>query len=196
MLCHSEFIFVYGVRECSHFILLLVAVQFSQHHLLKRLSFLLKSTLRRLQQSIWKILYPLGQGGEIGASKYHWWSRLITSWMTLFSQRPLPLSSALPCPTFLLTVWLRTQLPGLASLRRMWSKEREPNHDPKRALRPRTGGQIKHGEVWWRELLQMRAPDIGDNLQESPEVGATITSFTEELTQPPRSPPGKWQNKP
>ena len=35
-----EFIFVYGVRECSHFILLHVAVQFSQHHLLKRLSFL------------------------------------------------------------------------------------------------------------------------------------------------------------
>ena len=35
-----EFIFVYGVRECSNFILLHVAVQFSQHYLLKRLSFL------------------------------------------------------------------------------------------------------------------------------------------------------------
>ena len=35
-----EFIFVYGVRECSNFILLCVAVQFFQHHLLKRLSFL------------------------------------------------------------------------------------------------------------------------------------------------------------
>ena len=33
-----EFIFVYGVRKCSNFILLHVAVQFSQHHLLKRLS--------------------------------------------------------------------------------------------------------------------------------------------------------------
>ena len=33
------FFFVYGVRECSNFILLHVAVQFSQHHLLKRLSF-------------------------------------------------------------------------------------------------------------------------------------------------------------
>ena len=31
---------LYGVRECSNFILLHVAVQFSQHHLLKRLSFL------------------------------------------------------------------------------------------------------------------------------------------------------------
>jgi len=39
-LIHSEFIFVYGVRECSNFIFLHVAVQFSQHHLLKRLSFL------------------------------------------------------------------------------------------------------------------------------------------------------------
>ena len=37
-LIHFQFIFVYGVRECSSFILLHVAVQFSQHHLLKRLS--------------------------------------------------------------------------------------------------------------------------------------------------------------
>ena len=35
---HFEFIFPYSVRECSNFILLHVAVQFSQHHLLKRLS--------------------------------------------------------------------------------------------------------------------------------------------------------------
>ena len=28
-----------GVRKCSHFILLHMAVQFSRHHLLKRLSF-------------------------------------------------------------------------------------------------------------------------------------------------------------
>ena len=40
-LIHFEFIFVYGVRECSNFILLHVAVQFSQHCLLKRLSILL-----------------------------------------------------------------------------------------------------------------------------------------------------------
>ena len=31
-LFHLELIFVYGVRECSSFILLHVAVQFSQHH--------------------------------------------------------------------------------------------------------------------------------------------------------------------
>ena len=34
---HFEFIFVYGVRKCSTFILLHVAVQFCPHHLLKRL---------------------------------------------------------------------------------------------------------------------------------------------------------------
>ena len=39
-LIHFEFIFEHGVRECSNFILLHVPVQFSQHHLLKRLSFL------------------------------------------------------------------------------------------------------------------------------------------------------------
>ena len=36
---HFEFIFVYGVRKCSSFILLQVVDQLSQHHLLKRLSF-------------------------------------------------------------------------------------------------------------------------------------------------------------
>ena len=34
-LCHFEFIFVHAVRMCSSFIDLDVAVQFSQHHLLK-----------------------------------------------------------------------------------------------------------------------------------------------------------------
>ena len=33
-LIHFEFIFVYGVRKCSSFILLQVVDQFSQHHLL------------------------------------------------------------------------------------------------------------------------------------------------------------------
>ena len=39
-LIHFEFIFVYGVRKCSSFIRLQVVDQFSQHHLLKTLSFL------------------------------------------------------------------------------------------------------------------------------------------------------------
>ena len=33
-LMHFEFIFVYGVRKCSSFILLQVVDEFSQHHLL------------------------------------------------------------------------------------------------------------------------------------------------------------------
>ena len=36
---HFKFVFVYGVRESSNFILLHVAVQFPQHQLLKRLVF-------------------------------------------------------------------------------------------------------------------------------------------------------------
>ena len=36
-LIHFEFIFLHGVRKCSYFILLHVAVQFSQHYLSKRL---------------------------------------------------------------------------------------------------------------------------------------------------------------
>ena len=39
-LIHFEFTSVYGVRKCSNFMCLHVAVQFSQYHLLKRLSFL------------------------------------------------------------------------------------------------------------------------------------------------------------
>ena len=39
-LIHLEFIFVYEIRTLPNIILLHVAVQFSQHHLLKRLSFL------------------------------------------------------------------------------------------------------------------------------------------------------------
>ena len=37
-LIHLEFIFVYGVRKYSSFILLQMVNQFSQHYLLKRLS--------------------------------------------------------------------------------------------------------------------------------------------------------------
>ena len=38
-LIHFEFIFVNGLRKCSNLIFLHVAVQFSQHHLLKKLVF-------------------------------------------------------------------------------------------------------------------------------------------------------------
>ena len=39
-LIHLEFIFGYGIKEYSNFLLLDVAVQFSQHQLLNRLTFL------------------------------------------------------------------------------------------------------------------------------------------------------------
>ena len=39
-LIYFEFIFVYSIRKCSNFILLQIAAQFSEHHVLKRLSFL------------------------------------------------------------------------------------------------------------------------------------------------------------
>ena len=39
-LIHLEFIFMCGVRDCSDFIFLQETVQFSQHHSLKKLSFL------------------------------------------------------------------------------------------------------------------------------------------------------------
>ena len=64
-----HFIFVYGVRKCSNFILLHVAVQFSQHHLLKRLSFLHCISLRPLS----KIRCPYVRGFISGLSiLFHW----------------------------------------------------------------------------------------------------------------------------
>ena len=63
-LIHFEFIFVYGVRKCSDFILLHVAYQFSQHHLLKRLS--LPHCIFLPPMS--KIRYPLMHGFIPGLS--------------------------------------------------------------------------------------------------------------------------------
>ena len=45
-LIHFEFIFVYGVRKCSSFILLQVVDQISQHHLLKRLDRLILNFMK------------------------------------------------------------------------------------------------------------------------------------------------------
>ena len=68
-LIHFEFIFVYGIRKCSHSILLHVAVQFSQHHLLKRLSLPHCIFLSPLS----KIRYPQVYGFISGLSiLFHW----------------------------------------------------------------------------------------------------------------------------
>ena len=66
---HFEFIFVYGVRECSNFILLHVAVQFFQHHLLKRLSFLHCICLPPLSKIRWPYVHGVISGISI---LFHW----------------------------------------------------------------------------------------------------------------------------
>ena len=67
-LIHFEFIFVYSVRKCSGYILLHVALQFSQHHLLYRLfspmyilaSFVKAKVLRGVWIYLWAFyLVPL-----------------------------------------------------------------------------------------------------------------------------------------
>ena len=60
-LIHFEFIFVYGVRKCSNFFLLQVVDQFSQHHLLKILSFLhciFLSVRDKMSIGVWIHLWP------------------------------------------------------------------------------------------------------------------------------------------
>ena len=71
-----EFIFVYGFRECSNFILLHVAVQFSQHHLLKRLSFLHCIFLPPLS----KIKWPYVRGCISELSILFHWSIFLFLW--------------------------------------------------------------------------------------------------------------------
>ena len=60
-LIHFEFIFVYGVRECSSFILLQVVDQFSQHHLLKEIVFyplyILASFVKDVSIGVWIYLW-------------------------------------------------------------------------------------------------------------------------------------------
>uniref|UniRef100_A0ABI7VTS7 Secreted protein n=1 Tax=Felis catus TaxID=9685 RepID=A0ABI7VTS7_FELCA len=66
---HFEFIFVNGVRKWSSFNLLHVAVQFSQHHLLKRLSFFHWMFFPALSKMSW----PYVCGSSSGVSiLFHW----------------------------------------------------------------------------------------------------------------------------
>ena len=68
-LIHFEFIYVYGVRKCYNFILLHKAVQFSQYHLLKKLSLLYCVFLPPLS----KIRFPQVHGFISGLSiLFHW----------------------------------------------------------------------------------------------------------------------------
>ena len=68
-LIHFEFIFVYGDRKYSNFIILHVAVQLPQHHLLKRLSLPHCIFVSPLS----KIRYPWVHGFISGLSiLFHW----------------------------------------------------------------------------------------------------------------------------
>ena len=68
-LLHFEFIFVHGVRKCYNFILLHVAVQFSQYHSLKRLSFLPCIFLPPLSKIRWPYVHGFISGLSI---LFHW----------------------------------------------------------------------------------------------------------------------------
>ena len=78
---HFELNFMYGVRQWSSFILLPMVVQFSQHHLLKRLSFLHCIFLPPLS----KIRWPYVRGFISGLSILFHWSILLFYASTLLS---------------------------------------------------------------------------------------------------------------
>ena len=121
-LIHFEFIFVYGVRKCSSFNLLQM-VQFSQHHLLKRLSFLHCIVLAPLS----KIRCPQVRGFISGLSvlfhlsiflslcHYHTVLMTVALQYSLKSGRVIP-----PVPFFLLKIALAIQ--GFVYLRFYYDK--------------------------------------------------------------------------
>ena len=108
-LIHFEFIFVYGVRKCSDFILSHEAVQFSQHHLLKRLS--LPHCMLLPPQS--KTRYPSVHGVFSGLSVLFQWSIFLslcqcrTVLMTVALQYNLKSGNLIPPAPFL---FLKTSL--------------------------------------------------------------------------------------
>ena len=99
---HFQFIFVYSVRNCSSFILLHVAVQFSQHHLLKSLSFPHCIFLPPLSE----IRYPQVHGFISGLSILFHWSVFLflyqyhTVLMTVALQYNLKLKRLIPPAPF------------------------------------------------------------------------------------------------
>ena len=104
-LIYFGFIFVYGVRKCSNFILVHVAVQFPQYHLLKRLSLPHCIFLPPLS----KIKYPQVHGFISGFSILFHWSVFLflchyhTVLMTVALQDNLKSGSLIPpAPLFFL----------------------------------------------------------------------------------------------
>ena len=111
VLIHFEFIFVYGDMKCSIFILLHVAVQFSQHHLLKRVS--LPHCIFLLPLS--KISYPKVHGFISGISILLHWSIFLslcqyhTVLMTVALQHNLKSRRLIPPAPFFLKTALAIQ---------------------------------------------------------------------------------------
>ena len=111
-LIHFEFIFLHGVRKCSNFILLHIALQFSQHHLLKRLSLIHCIFLPPLS----KIRCPYVRGFISGLSIMFHWSIFLflcqyhTVLMTVAVYYSLKLGRLiLPAPFFFLKIALAIQ---------------------------------------------------------------------------------------
>ena len=99
-LIHFEFIFVYGVRECCNLFLLHVAVPFSQHHLLKRLSFLHCIFLPPLSKIRWPYVHGFISGLSI---LFHFSSLRFLKYIIFFNFLVFSI-----LPTFLLFISLIT----------------------------------------------------------------------------------------
>ena len=105
-------IFRYGVRKCSNFILLHVVVQFSQHHLLKRLS--LPHCIFLLPLS--EIRHPQVHGFISGLSTFFHWSVFLflsqyhTALMTAAFWYNLKSGRLIPSAPFFLKTALAMQL--------------------------------------------------------------------------------------
>ena len=104
LICFT-FIFVYSIKKCSDFILLHVALQFSQHYLLKRLSLPHYIFLPPLS----KVSYPQVHGFISGLSILFHWSIFLslckyhTVLMTVALQYDLKSERLIPpAPVFLL----------------------------------------------------------------------------------------------
>ena len=110
-LIHFEFIFVYGVRKCSSFILLQVVGKISQHHLLKRLSLIHCIFLPPLS----KIRCPQVHGFISGLSILFPWSVFLflcqyhTVQMTVALQYSLKSGRMIPPVSFFLKIALAIQ---------------------------------------------------------------------------------------
>ena len=108
-----EFIFVYHVRKCSNFILLHVAVQFSQHNLLKKVSLSHCTFLPPLS----KIRYPQVYEFISGLSIFSHWSIFLflcqyhTVLMTVALQYNLKSERLIPpAPFFFLKIAVANQV--------------------------------------------------------------------------------------